>query len=296
MKLTDEYKKSLKMAEAEEILDLIVYRPLAMIFVRLVYRTPITPNGVTFLSFVAGIVSAWYFAQGTASALMAGGIWFAIANVLDCSDGQLARLQGSGSPLGRLVDGVVDWAISLAIFSGMAIGVQRVTGDPWVWLPVTAAGLASALHAFMFDIHQQQFIATVKGQRNFVERELDVIRPELERVKIAGGNPIRRTFLNIYVTYLEGQLRSRSSELKGKQYPAELYRSMNKRVMRFWTLLGPTTNRTIAILAGLLNSIWIFVWPVLVAWNILLLVAILWQRRVWRRLDQALQSDTLRAA
>ncbi len=148
----------------------------------------------------------------------------------------------------------------------------------------------------MFDLHQQQFIATVKGQRNFVERELDVIRPELDRVKLAGGNPIRRTFLSIYVTYLEGQLRSRSSELKGKQYPAELYRSMNRRVMRFWTLLGPTTNRTIAVVAGLLNNVWIFVWPVLVIWNMLLVVAILWQRRVWQRLDRALDKDTLRAA
>jgi phosphatidylglycerophosphate synthase len=296
MKLAEEYKKSLKMAEAEEFLDLVLYRPLAMIFVRLVHRTPMTPNGVTFLSFVAGIIAAWYFAQGTAAPLFLAGLWYAAANVLDCSDGQLARLQGSGTPLGRLVDGVVDWAISVAVFSGVAIGLQRLTGDTSVWYPVVGAGVSSALHAFMFDLHQQQFIATVRGQRNFVERELDVMRPELSRLNQSGGNPIRRLFLTIYVAYLDGQLRSRSSKLKGHQYSAEIYRARNKRVMRFWTLLGPTTNRTLLVVAGLVNNLWIFVWPVLIVGNVLLVVAVLWQRHVWHQLDKAPETEKLRAA
>src|SRR5436309_2404857 len=129
MNIREEYKKSLKMLEVEEFLDLILYRPLALVFVRCVYKTPITPNGVTFLSLLSGLASAYSFTRGTISGMAWGGIWYAIANTLDCSDGQLARLQGSGTPLGRLVDGVVDWVISVAIFVGLAIGLQRSTGD-----------------------------------------------------------------------------------------------------------------------------------------------------------------------
>ena len=45
------------MGEAEEILDLIFYRPLALGFVKLIYRLPVTPNQVTYLSLLAGLAS-----------------------------------------------------------------------------------------------------------------------------------------------------------------------------------------------------------------------------------------------
>jgi phosphatidylglycerophosphate synthase len=292
MNIREEYNKSLKMLEVEEFLDLILYRPLALVFVRIVYRTPITPNGMTFLSFLSGLLSAFCFAQGTVSGLAWGGIWYAIANVLDCGDGQLARLQGSGTPLGRLVDGVVDWAISVAIFAGLAIGLQRTTGDAGVWYYVVAAGFTSALHAFMFDLYQQQFIATVRGQQNFVDRELEKIRPELVRLNESGQKPIRRTFLTIYVGYLDAQRRSRSPEIEGRQYPPDVFRAMNKNVMRFWTLLGPTTNRSLLVMAGLLNNAWLFIWPVITIGNIVLVIALVWQRSVLRRLDEIMRRAT----
>jgi hypothetical protein len=84
--------------------------------------------------------------------------------------------------------------------------------------------------------------------------------------------------------------------LKGHQYSAEIYRARNKRVMRFWTLLGPTTNRTLLVVAGLMNNLWIFVWPVLIVGNVLLVVAVLWQRHVWHQLDKAPETEKLRAA
>src|SRR5437867_3338838 len=107
--LVEEYKRSLKMTEAEEIFDLLFYRPVAFVFVKTIYRLPITPNQVTGLSLLAGLISAWYFSAGTHSALAAAAVWYAIANVLDCSDGQLARLQKSGTLLGRVVDGTADY-------------------------------------------------------------------------------------------------------------------------------------------------------------------------------------------
>lgn len=293
MNIREEYKKSLKMLEVEEFLDLVFYRPLALVFVRTIYRTPITPNGVTFLSFLGGIASAYSFAQGTHSGFVWGGIWLAIANILDCSDGQLARLQQSGTPLGRLVDGVVDWAISLAFFVGLAIGMQRMTGDATVWILVTIAGFTSALHAFMFDLYQQQFIAVVRGQKNFVDRELERIKPELAGLNETQKKPIRRIVLSVYVTYLEAQLRSRSPEVEGRQYDPDLFRKMNKNVMRFWTILGPTTNRSLLVIAGLLNNPYIFLWPVVTLGNLLLIIAIAWQRKVLRRLEVTTQHQQI---
>jgi hypothetical protein len=284
MNIKEEYTKSLKMREVEEALDLILYRPLALVFVRLVYKTRLTPNGVTYLSLLSGLASAYSFAQGTASSMAWGGIWYAVANILDCSDGQLARLQGSGTPLGRLVDGVVDWIVSVAIFVGLALGMQRVTGDPAVWFLVSAAGITSAVHSFFFDLYQQQFISLVRGQESFVDRELSKIREQLPQAK-----GLRRAMLQVYVRYLQAQQNSRPTHTGSVKYPPDQYRNANRNVMRFWTLLGPTTNRSLLMLAGLMNNPSIFLWPVITVGNALLVIAIVWQRAILRRLDDALR-------
>ncbi len=44
MSLLKAYKSSLKLIEVEEVIELVFYRPLAFLFVRLIYSTNITPN------------------------------------------------------------------------------------------------------------------------------------------------------------------------------------------------------------------------------------------------------------
>src|SRR5271169_1636711 len=124
--LIDEYKRSLKMPEAEEVFDLLLYRPVAFLFVKAAYCSPITPNQVTFLSMVAGLVAAWFFSTGSAA------LFYAVANILDCSDGQLARLQNSGTLMGRVVDGVADYISSVAIFLSLGIGFARNADPQWL--------------------------------------------------------------------------------------------------------------------------------------------------------------------
>src|SRR5437867_5653206 len=86
-----QYRQSLKMPEAEELLDLVFYRPLAFLVVKAIYPLRITPNQVTMLSLGAGFVAAFYFSLGGFLAWTWGPISYAVANILDCADGQLAR-------------------------------------------------------------------------------------------------------------------------------------------------------------------------------------------------------------
>jgi phosphatidylglycerophosphate synthase len=288
MTIAQEYKQSLKMAEAEEILDLILYRPIAFVIVKLIYRLPITPNQMTYGALVAGLVSAIEFAQGTPRGFLLGAVWYAIANVLDCGDGMLARLQKSGTPLGRLVDGIVDWVSSVAIFYGLGMGMSAYFGEPLYWLLAIAAGIISGYHAMVFDKRQQEYITTVRGERNFIERESEKIAAELQQ----STNPARRLVLSAYQWYMKVQERSAEEEQGAKQYPPELYREHTKRIMRWWTWLGPTTNRSLLMLAGLLARPDWFCWFVLVPVNVYLIGMRLWQRHVTRELD----ATDLRAA
>jgi hypothetical protein len=284
MTLLQEYKNSLKMAEVEEPLDLFFYRPIAFGIVKLIYRLPITPNQVTLLSLGAGLAAAYCFSLGTGGALIAAAIWYAVANILDCCDGMLARLQGSGSPLGRLVDGIADWAIAVAIFVGLGIGLEISTGDPAVWYLVVAGGLTSALHAVVFDLHQQEYLSGVRGDRSFHSKETEKVEKELGELRGKKGAWWRKAVLRTYMQYLKVQGPVKGKSENKHQVPPEVFRQHNRRVMRWWTLLGTTTNRTLLILAALLHAPFAFLWIVVVAGNLYLLFMLLQQRIASRRM------------
>src|ERR1700690_616249 len=76
-----------------------VARPLAAVAIVPLARTSVTPNQITLatlLVFLAG-AAVMAFLPGRAALCTAAGI-IEISYVLDCADGQLARLKGTSSP------------------------------------------------------------------------------------------------------------------------------------------------------------------------------------------------------
>ncbi len=282
--LIDEYKRSLKMPEAEEVFDLLVYRPIAFLFVKAVYRSPITPNQVTFLSMVAGLVAAWFFSIGSAAVLSWGALFYAVANILDCSDGQLARLQKSGTLMGRVVDGVADYISSVAIFLSLGIGFAR-NADPQ-WLLVIGAGISSALHAFFFDHYQSEFMSIVRSEKNFLEKEIEQFTQEVHRLENEKIGTVKILVLRTYLRYLYYQKRANTKDER-QSFDPENYRKENRIMIRLWSFLGPTTNRTLLIACALTGRIDLFLWTVFIFGNCWLLVCYLLQRNIHRRLQSA---------
>ncbi len=279
--MIEEYRRSLKMPDAEEIFDLFFYRPLAFVLVKTIYRLPVTPNQVTVLSMVCGLVAAWHFSIGIGSALLWGAFWYMVANIFDCADGQLARLQKSGTPLGRLVDGIADYVSSIAIFLGIGIGLT-VTGESH-WLLVILAGISSAVHAIVFDHYQNEYISIIRGEKNFTPREFDTMSSRVKEMESANNKGIRYYTLNIYLRYLTVQGNIDTSDLS-KNFSGDVYSAHNKAMIRCWSFLGPTTNRTILILSAFAGRIDIFLWIVLIPGNLLLAVAYGIQRAIHRRM------------
>ncbi|OJF12470.1 CDP-alcohol phosphatidyltransferase family protein [Couchioplanes caeruleus] len=68
----------------------------------------ITPNLLTMGAFVLGLVAAACFAVGDYPWLVAGALVFHLSFVLDCMDGKIARLKGTGSVFGSWLDYVFD--------------------------------------------------------------------------------------------------------------------------------------------------------------------------------------------
>lgn len=118
-----------------------IARPPAAVVVYLLRNTPITPNQVTFLSaLVAAAACAMLVLLPGWGWLVAAALVFELSFVLDCADGQLARLRKIASPIGHLLDFLMDELKAMLLFSAVTVRLWRDTGDERL-LVVGLAGL-----------------------------------------------------------------------------------------------------------------------------------------------------------
>ena len=103
--LNKEYEASLKSIETENVVDRIFYRPIGFQIARLLRGTGITPNMVTVVSIFVGAAAGFMFYYPDLRHAIYGILFLVCANILDCVDGQLARLTGIKSKIGRILDG-----------------------------------------------------------------------------------------------------------------------------------------------------------------------------------------------
>ena len=108
-----------------------VARPPAAIVVYALRGTPITPNQVTFLSAViaAGACAMFALLPGHAWLIAAAAV-FELSFMLDCADGQLARLRRTASPLGHLLDFLMDELKAMLLLACVAVRLWTERGDP----------------------------------------------------------------------------------------------------------------------------------------------------------------------
>lgn len=107
-----------------------IARPPAAIVVYALRRTPITPNQVTFLStVVAAGAAALFAAMPGYLGLVAAALVFELSFVLDCADGMLARLRKIASPLGHLLDFLMDELKAMFLYGCVAVRLWQSEGD-----------------------------------------------------------------------------------------------------------------------------------------------------------------------
>ena len=134
------YRASKKKQDINRFTEYIA-RPPAAVVVYLLRNTRITPNQVTFLSvFVAAGACAMFILLPGWAWLVAAALVFELSFVLDCADGQLARLRKIASPIGHLLDFLMDELKAMLVYASIAVRLWHETGDDRL-LIVGLAGL-----------------------------------------------------------------------------------------------------------------------------------------------------------
>jgi hypothetical protein len=281
MQLFNEYKKSLKMIEVEEVFDLIFYRPLAFLFVKVIYNTNLTPNQITVYSMVFGIVAGILYTFGTYQSYALAAIMIIIYNVLDCADGQLARLKKSGTAIGRIIDGFADYVVSVAVYVGIGLGYANSSDNPaFYWLLTVAAGFSNALHSLIFDYYRNNFMDYALDRASTLGDDLIKYKDLYSKLRSEKGKYIDKFMLWVYIKYSTIQAKSSSNASVSKKYNPRDYYQKNKSMLHLWSYLGPTTEWTFLIVCSLINRLDIFLWGLIVVGNAMTLLLYYFQRKI----------------
>ncbi len=127
---------------------------IARWMVRPLVGTAITPNQVTTLRLLTGLLAAAAFALGSTDGRLWGGLLFVLSTLLDRADGELARITGRTSPGGHRYDLACDLASNAALFFGIGIGVaQGGMGITAVVLGLVAGLSIAAIFRIVFGLH-----------------------------------------------------------------------------------------------------------------------------------------------
>jgi phosphatidylglycerophosphate synthase len=131
--------------EFEGFVDRFFNRKVSRWFTRIFLAAGLSPNAITILATLIGLVAAAGFGVGTYSAGIIAALLFQLAAIIDCCDGEVARLTFTESPFGAWLDIVMDNVVHMAIFAGIAVGSYlRVAGSDGAWVPL-ALGSAAVL-------------------------------------------------------------------------------------------------------------------------------------------------------
>ena len=91
--------------------------------------TRVTPNQITFMSFILGILSAYSFLYGTWHYMVLGAFLFEFSYILDCIDGRIARLKGLESRFGAYIDITADITKYFIIVICLVYGQYLLSND-----------------------------------------------------------------------------------------------------------------------------------------------------------------------
>ena len=134
-------------------------RPLSIRLSKVLVNFNITPNQISFFSFVLSMIAAGLFALGNYWFLALGGIIAQLASIIDGSDGEVARLKYLSSDYGGWFDAVLDRYADAFLLFGLTWYVYSQNLSPWA----LGVGFLAIIGSFMLSYTADKYDKLMKN-------------------------------------------------------------------------------------------------------------------------------------
>jgi hypothetical protein len=295
-------ESTLKSSDTEEFIDIHFYRPIGYRWALLFKKLGVTPNAVTIASIFLGTGAGICFYFDCIWITLAGIVLLVWANTFDSADGQLARMTGQFSALGRMLDGFAGDLWFASIYIAICFRLDPVWG--WlIWALAIVAGNFHSKQAAMADYYRNIHLLFLKGVSG---SELDNSADLEAKDKVLSwkNNFFAKLFMFFYLKYTRGQEKwtpcfQKFSKLLQNKYgntgiPEQLrtdFRAKSLPLMKWTNILSFNTRAIVLFLSLLLKEPWIYFVFELTVLNIILLYMVRTHERLCRKFTQQLQNS-----
>jgi hypothetical protein len=254
--LTEPSGLAFKAREIEERIAVYIHRPVGILFARAARRLRLTPTAVTVCAGLVGIAGGLLLAD-RGFALIGFGL-LVLHGILDSSDGQLARMTGQTSELGRVLDGVAGYVTHIAIYGGVVAAWMQETRHPAIVVVGigVVAGVCNIVHAQMYDYYRSSYSRIVVDGLAPPEIARRPARSRLLLRLLAGYEVVQRRLARRHAA-VEAAIARRATDGTVSRADRERYRGVFYRLVRGWNLLGDNTRfYAIGVLAWVQHVEW----------------------------------------
>ena len=163
---------SMKSKDTEEWLDVYFTRPIGLVFAIFWNKLGVHPNAITILSIFLGVGAGFMFYHTDLWHNIMGVVLLMLANFCDSTDGQMARLTGKKTLIGRMLDGFSGDLWFFAIYVALCLRMQGQfipgTNTHWgigIWVLAFVAGIfCHSPQASLADYYRQIHLFFLKGK------------------------------------------------------------------------------------------------------------------------------------
>lgn len=277
--LNKEYEASLKSIETENKIDRLFYRPIGFRIARLLTHTGITPNMITVISiFVGGVVGYFFYIDNIVYSII-GICLLVFANILDCVDGQLARLTGIKSAIGRILDGMAGDVWFASIYIGFAYRLMDIYGTAWFFGLAVLSGLSHLVQANITDYYKTLHLFFISKEKGAEFQTLEQVKAKHKEMKPG----LNKVFYLLYIGYTYLQVKatpnlqrmlSHLSSKYGEDIPESVrkeFRAQSKALMPFIDLLTFNGRTIVMFIIVLTGQVWAYFLYEIIILNIVLI-------------------------
>ncbi len=267
--MTDEHPVK-RTSEIEEPTNLYVIHPISRSLVTVLARWGVRPNAVSVAGMVlGGAAGGAYYYYASWPATLAGFLLMVGWHIADGADGQLARLTGQTSEIGKVLDGLCDHLAFAAVYVGLTLAASQSFGG-WVWGVAALAGVSHLVQASAYEFQRQSYDFWVHDRAS-----ARIVMPDELRRERGERRGLARLFDGLHLAYLRLQHRIAGVDAglvadlgaarrngRGAEV-AEAYRASHLDLVRRWSVLC-SNYRTIAIFVACLagNPLYFFLFEI----------------------------------
>ena len=281
-KFKEMLQASFKSNDTEEWLDVHFTRPIGLVFALFWNKLGVHPNVITILSIFLGIGAGICFYYTDLWHNVAGVLLLMFANFCDSTDGQMARLTGKKTLIGRMLDGFSGdvWFFCIYVALCMRMQNQPIPGMEqtwgiWIWVLGAIAGfLCHSPQSSLSDYYRNIHLFFLKGKSGSELDNSEQQRKVFEQMK-ADKDWLGCLFFYNYANYCRSQEKrtpkfqrffqlyneaqtAEASQQKMREQVRLSFLEGSRPLMKYTNVLTFNTRAICIYITALLNCPWVY--------------------------------------